>query len=99
MEIVPVLVILVFWLAITIVVALLLVGIKTLVIHYLKARVKDEFYKNAPKVDSNLCDKGHLYPADLALKLKDVPGLESDVDLCPVCYDINMKTAEKILNE
>lgn len=59
-------------------------------------RIKKSLYKNAPRVDTVICDKGHVYPADMGLKLTDIPGCESDVLVCPICFDANMANLSKV---
>ena len=54
--------------------------------------------KNAPKVDTNICDKNHVYPKELALKLdsSQLMGVMEDVELCPICYNENMNRLSKV---
>ena len=62
---------------------------------WLIRNIKKEYTAKAPKVPTNICDKGHVYPEEAALKLTGIPGLEGDVAMCPVCYDTNLHNAEK----
>lgn len=59
-------------------------------------RIKHKLYKNAPRVEMVMCDKGHYYPKDLAFTL-EVPEVPFPVELCPICYDKNLTNAQAIL--
>lgn len=58
--------------------------------------IKNSLQKNSSKVDTMLCDKGHLFPTDLALRLTEIPEVADNVSVCPICFDVNMKNAGNI---
>ena len=49
---------------------------------------------SSKKVPMTICDKGHVYPSEASLHI-EVPELPDKLELCPFCFDDNMKKAER----
>lgn len=58
---------------------------------WLLRRIKKEV-QSTKKVPTTICDKGHIYPSESSLHI-EVPEMPEKVELCPFCYDINMRNA------
>lgn len=58
--------------------------------------IRNTLKAKSPQVPASLCDKGHLVPNDMLLRLSDIPGCEDDVKICPICYDQNLARASKV---
>lgn len=63
------------------------------------SHIKNSMKTSSPKVPVSLCDKGHLVPDDMLLKLGDIPDVQDGVKICPICFNTNMENASKVPDE